>query len=227
MHNYLLTIHLMSDATFGRGEGIAGLVDTEIEHDAYGCPFIGGRTLKGLLREECNTLCHTLARNDSNQQWYEEAAFLLGISGDTTGDNTASMHVGAATLPPTLLNHIHYAVKAETLSAADVLASLTTIRRQTAVDVHSDAPATGSLRSERALLRTTYLIATLSFEQPPAERHLALLSACVLAVRRGGLGRNRGRGALRLLLHEQHPGSYDDETFTRQWFTKFVQEVRG
>lgn len=230
MKDYILTIQVMSDTTFGRGEGVAGLIDTEIEHDTYGCPFIGGRTLKGLLLEEWHTIRYALEHNGSAQKWDNEKLFLFGEIGDMTGKKTATMHIGAATLPPALLKHLHYDVSQNRVTAHDVLTSLTTIRRQTAVDSETDAPAVGSLRSERALLRTTYLRAPLTFEQAPEQRHLALLAACILATRRGGLGRNRGRGRLSMRLHEHHqeqPVNYDDETFTRTCFANFVNEVRG
>lgn len=51
---------LKSDATFGRGDGVAGLVDSEVQHDEYGLPFLGGRALKGLLEEECANIVFAL-----------------------------------------------------------------------------------------------------------------------------------------------------------------------
>jgi hypothetical protein len=221
MKDYTVTIQLLSDTTFGRGEGLAGSVDTEIEHDQYGCPVIGGRTLKGLLREEWTTIAETLDRN--NQEWHPIADFLFG---DTVSEQPAKLHIGAATLPPNLLQHVQKQVQDKDLTATDVLASLTTVRRQTAVNATTDVPKVGSLRSERALIRTTWLAAPLTFEEEPTDRHLALLAACVLAVRRGGLGRNRGRGRLELRLHTQYPpANYEDETFTRARFANFVQLV--
>ena len=46
-----LHMELLSDATFGRGEGTAGQVDTEVEHDEFGIPYIGGKAVRGLLRD--------------------------------------------------------------------------------------------------------------------------------------------------------------------------------
>jgi len=40
-----LTLQLKSDATFGRGEGVAGWVDVEVQHDPYGLPFLGEHSL--------------------------------------------------------------------------------------------------------------------------------------------------------------------------------------
>ena len=47
MPSYQLRLTLLSDATFGSGDGVAGLVDAEVQHDYVGLPFLGGRTLKG------------------------------------------------------------------------------------------------------------------------------------------------------------------------------------
>jgi hypothetical protein len=57
-----LDIRLLSDGAFGRGEGVAGLVDSEVEHEPSELPFIRGRVLKGLLVEECANLLFALSR---------------------------------------------------------------------------------------------------------------------------------------------------------------------
>ena len=62
MHEYRLTFTLLSDATFGRGEGIAGLIDREVEHDRFGLPYLRGRTLKGLVSEEADNVLFALER---------------------------------------------------------------------------------------------------------------------------------------------------------------------
>lgn len=224
MTRYYLTVQIKSDATFGRGAGLAGLVDVEIEHDQYGCPFIGGRALKGLLVEEWVNLRFALITED----WDNVAAWLFG----TSGADHAHMHIGAATLPPDLRASIQRDVisKPPRLQPHDVLASLTAIRRQTAMDAQTGAPEEASLRAMRVLLRETDLIAPLDFDAAfPADqrvRTLGLLAACAMAVRRGGTGRNRGRGRIGLLLHESDPADYRAATFTHDCFAAFADEVR-
>lgn len=222
MTRYYLTVQIKSDATFGRGAGLAGLVDVEIEHDQFGCPFIGGRALKGLLVEEWANV--RFALNTDN--WDNAAAWLFG----TSGAAHAHMHVGAATLPPDLHASIRRDVAAQRLQPRDVLASLTAIRRQTAMDATTGAPEAASLRAMRVLLRETDLLAPLNFDAAfPDEqqaRILGLLAACAMAVRRGGTGRNRGWGRIALLLHESEPADYRDTTFTHTCFTTFADEVR-
>jgi hypothetical protein len=133
-------------------------------------------------------------------------------------------------LPPRLRAALHADVQHERLTAADVLASLTSLRRQTAVDATRDIPEDGSLRTLRVVRRDTLLIAPLRFAAAPHNNDLALLAACALGVRRGGLGRTRGRGRLLLRLHASEPAAtsaaYADETFTREQFTRFVAQVQ-
>jgi len=46
---FYMKIVLKSDATFGRGDGVTGLVDTEVMYDELGLPYLGGRAIKGIL----------------------------------------------------------------------------------------------------------------------------------------------------------------------------------
>lgn len=219
MTRYYLTVQLQSDATFGRGEGVAGLVDVEIDHNEYGFPFLNARALKGLLREECRNI--QFALGDSAAQWASAATWLFGAIGATTS-GIAQMQVSAATLPPTLIETIRSAK----IAPADVLTSLSGIRRQTAVEAKTGAPEPYSLRAMRVLLRGTPLIAQADFAGEPDPQVLGLLAACALGVRRGGVLRNRGRGRLALLLHAAPPLDYNDATFTRECFELFAAEVR-
>lgn len=233
MKSFYLTVHLRSDTTFGRGEGLAGQVDVEIERDEYGCAFIGGRTLKGLLVEEWANL--RFALGDGAAAWHNEAALLFGESGanarsriDDRTSGSACLHIGPATLPPDL----HAAIRHDkTMTPERVLASLTAIRRQTSIAAETGAPDQASLRATRVLLRGTDLIARLDLDDAVelTEAALGLLAACTLAVRRGGTARNRGRGRLALLLHQQEQPEqvdYHDATFTQQCFEHFAKQVQ-
>lgn len=223
-----LQIHLKlkSDATFGRGDGVAGLVDEEVEHDAtIGLPFLRGRTLKGLLAEECANILFALSKqNPSICTKFEQAAkFLFGRSGSTPDDD-AHMHVGAAMLPKELRDAVEADVKANPprLTPPQVLESLTAIRRQTAVNEETGAPEEGGLRSMRVVLRDTPFIAQLEFDQNPMPEALALLAACVLSLHRAGVGRNRGRGRLVARLCDEHGND-----ITEDHFRYFQQLVKG
>jgi hypothetical protein len=221
MEHYSLRITLQSDTTLGRGEGVAGLVDAEVEHDAYGLPYLRGRTLKGLLVEACANLLFSLRQFMPAVRyapWEEAARTLFGVPGgfDTLEDEAprpgtaAGLHIGDARLPRALRSAVQVDVAAQRYTPADVLASLTAIRRQTAMDA-SGVPEPGSLRSVRVLLRGLSLTAPLYFVDPPGERDLALLAACARALRRVGTARNRGRGRVLVELHTAQGAPLDPD----------------
>ncbi len=199
-----LKLTLMSDATFGRGDGVPGLVDAEVEHDHNGLPYMRGRTLKGLLGEEAANVLFALRQFPSGtkldlERWRESALQLFGRP-SSTGDGNANLHVGDARLPDDLRAAIAADLAASSYNPADALNALTAIRRQTAMD-ESGVPDEGSLRAMRVILRGTPFVAALHFTKKPDDDDLALLAACVRALRRVGTGRNRGRGRVRAGLY--------------------------
>ena len=221
-----LRFTLLSDATFGRGDGVAGLVDEEIEHDTLtGLPYLRGRTLKGLLVEECANILYALQRNPAYDALCQAARDLFGNPGSTLDDD-GLLHIGHAQLPQTLRDAIATDVEAGRLSANDILESLTAIRRQTAID-NSGAPERESLRAMRVLLRDLPLQADLTSEAPISDHHRALLVACALGLRRAGIGRNRGRGRLgKMQLHDLLITEGETE-ITQKAFDKFATLVKG
>lgn len=199
---YKLQFQLYSAATFGRGDGVAGLVDQEVEYDASGLPFLRGRALKGLLAEECANILFALEVQGRSAGWDTVAQRLFGSPGSTDAE-IGLLRVGDGRLPEPLLTAVKAAVAQKDLRAEEVLASLTAIRRQTSMN-EEGAPEKGSLRSTRVILPGTVFEAALEFGEPPDERTLGLLAACVLAWRRAGTGRNRGRGRLQANLLESN-----------------------
>jgi hypothetical protein len=222
MELYWLRFQLLSDATFGRGEGLAGVVDQEVDHDALGLPYVRGRNLKGLLNEECANLLFAL---DQTPHWTQAAQRLWGGPGSQAAD-VALLHVGDAQLPADLRLAVEREVQAEHLQPMDVLEALTTIRRQTAVDELSGAPDDGTLRAMRVVLRDTVFEAPLTFTSASERDDRLLLAACVLALRRAGTGRNRGRGRLLASLHADVQGR-PGEDLSPALYHEFVEEVRG
>lgn len=201
MSKYQLKIKLLSDTTFGRGDGVAGIVDQEVEHDAYGLPYLRGRTLKGLLSEECDNFIATLP---DRSQWEDIACELFGTLGSTL-NTMGAVHIGDARLPKDLRQAIAYEIQVSNsqLAKSDILNSLTTIRRQTAIDSVSGTPDKGSLRSARVVIRDLLFTADLIFETAPRDelKALSLLSVGALSLRYLGSGRNRGRGHVQCTLH--------------------------
>jgi hypothetical protein len=189
-----LTITLLSDATFGRGEGTAGEVDVEVEHDKDGLPFIGGKTIHGLLRETW------LSMRPAFPNLEQAATQMLGPEADL--QETAILRIGDALLPDDVRQWMYYAVhrRNHALRPKHVLHSLTDIRRQTSQSRQTGAPEETTLRASRIVLRQTKFHAPLAWLHPPGNLCLQVLALCALGTRHGGLGRNRGRGFLQVTL---------------------------
>jgi len=209
-----IVLTLKSAATFGRGDGVAGWVDREIEHDADGFPFLRGKTLKGLLAESAENVVFALEGDGEEAQtlpWHIAKKAIFGTEGAGVKER-GSLHVGDARLPGTLR-------AAEGLSKEDVLYSLTGIRRQTSINEHG-APDHATLRSMRVLLPGVVLESPISFDgkHEPTEAQKQLLAAAVLDLRRAGTGRNRGRGWLQAEL--------DDDAATRALFDAFAEAIK-
>jgi hypothetical protein len=222
MNKYKLKIKLLSDTTFGRGDGVAGIVDQEVEHDSYGLPYLRGRTLKGLLSEECDNLIDTLIDNQGD--WRNLACKLFGVSGSGL-DIMAAVHIGDARLPTDLQRAVAHAIqdKNNNLTSQQVLSSLTSIRKQTAISAETGVAEAKSLRSARVVIRDLSFTSDLLFETETVEEDmLTLLAVGTLSLRHLGSGRNRGRGHVQCTLHDA-----DGNDITRNYIHRFGQEVKN
>jgi len=212
MKTYWIKFRLKSDATFGKGDGVAGLVDTEVQHDQFGLPYLGGKTLKGLLTAECAEILSALENVVPNkvENWHRPAQRLFGNRGSGNVE-MALLHIGHAQIPSDLRYLIFDDFKTGKLSREMVLESLTAIRRQTSMDAETGASKKETLRTTRVILRETVFESRLDFCEEPTNEDLALLAACVKAFHRAGTERNRGRGKLEAELYDRYPG-IDAET---------------
>jgi hypothetical protein len=194
-----LVIELLSDTTFARGEGTAGVVDVEVDHDDLGLPVARGKRLHGLLRDAW------LSMRPHFPELAQAACRVLGEEADL--DERSILRVGDGTLPEEVGAWVRYAVGRERhpLRPELVLTTLTDIRRQTAVSRATGAPEETTLRSSRVVLRGTRLTAPLHWLAEPGTDEVRCLALCVLASRHGGWQRNRGRGFLRMTLDGDLP----------------------
>jgi len=194
----MITVELLSDATFSRGEGTAGVVDIEIEHDEFGLPFMGGKTLHGLLRDGW------LSMEGSFPELRSAADRIYGPPGDLA--ETSILRIGDAELERAVKEWVAWSVrrKHNPLSPGQILAALSDIRAQTSEERESGAPAETTLRSTRVVLRGLLFISPLTWLAEPTTDDLRCLALGVLAARHAGLARHRGRGLVRLALDGDH-----------------------
>jgi hypothetical protein len=220
---YWLTFILQSEACFARGDGVPGVVDIEVNHDRNGLPFLSGRTLKGLLHADASEIVAALRRSDSTlyQKWAEVANTLFGQPGSLR-DKEGCLHVGDARLPADLRSQVVANFDKLGLHRHDVLETLTTIRRQTAVDSETGAPKKDTLRAVRVILRQTTFVAPLILRgnwNDKAERQdvLAFLAACTKAFRRAGSNKTRGYGLLAADLRDTEFGPAVTDTLFKSF----------
>jgi CRISPR/Cas system CSM-associated protein Csm3 (group 7 of RAMP superfamily) len=206
MTETILTLKLLSATTFGRGDGVTGLIDCEVEHDSDGFPFLRGRALKGLLREASEELVFALA----NARWKDVLVSLFGREGSGPAGQ-GQLHVGDAQPPADLravVRDVRRRMQDTQFHPDEVLAGITGIRRQTAMNEYG-APRHGSLRSLRVILRGTTFQAKLTIDTSKKDQlatfddQMTLLACSALALRAAGTGRNRGRGRLYATLKDE------------------------
>lgn len=241
MEQYYLNIELLSDTSFSRGEGLTGEVDSEIQYDTLGCPYINARTIKGILVEECADILQAIPSN-KKEAFQRTASQLFGMPGQLLNTDPL-FQFGNAYLPGDFRNLVHSNLTSQlreqnqrgdlTLRQMDrltresqnkIMNSLTSIRTQTAIDIDGVARE-HSLRALRVILRKTLFEAELTYVGSENEKHAALelLAACIKSFRRAGSHRNRGLGKLHSWLADA-PCSRTD--ITDIWFEKFVSEVK-
>ena len=228
MFEYTLEIELQSDTTFGMGAGVSGYVDAEIQHDDRGLPTLSGRAVKGLLVNECSEILYVLPEG-KKEDWEFAAQKLFGMRGETLDDNNG-LFISDGTIAPDLVAMISPDAK---LSRQDVINSLTDIRRQTAMN-ENGAPLDETLRAMRVLVRGLTFYVPIILPDDLEEREKALLAACVMSLRRAGIGRTRGKGKIQARITDRplapkefaETEALSKNDLTLKWFEFFKQEVK-
>ena len=193
---FSLKVALLSDASFASGEGIAGQLDNDVEHDTRGLPTIGAKRLGGLLADEGRELLDSIP-NPHRARWEEVHQRVFGVAGSgLTGQGSA--HISTARLPAV--------VRRSLASDPALIASCTTVRRQTVIDPTTGSPKPRLLRATKVVVKGVWFVARVDLEtstevdletqKENEERDRAWLATCASLLRRGGLRRNRGRGKL-------------------------------
>jgi len=190
-----LQIELLSDASFSRGEGSAGVVDIEVERDKFGMPCIGGKTVRGLLRDSWLSMARHFDLDEAAER-------VLGRS--QALDQSCRLRIGDAILPEAIRAAVRTAVERDKnhLATRVILDGFTSVRYQTAEDRETGAAEVSTLRSSRVVLHGFVFESSLTWLDgyQPVPADLSVLALCALATRHGGLLRNRGRGHIRMTL---------------------------
>ena len=177
-----LKITLRSDLCSASGDGFSSLIDTDVSYDKFGFPFIGGRRLKGCLKE---------AAENINSPFISE---IFGTSG--------SSQPGALSISDARLENIEKlreeAVSDNFLTTDKIVSLFTYTRASTAIE--NDTALENSLRFTRVIRHFSpfsegeelSFFADVNIDQ----RYKDEFNCICKALRNIGYKRNRGFGAV-------------------------------
>lgn len=229
MPDYTLEITLLSDTAFSMGAGVSGLLDSEIQHDDLGLPTLSGRAIKGLLTNACSEILDALGQSKLDP-WGITARKLFGVHGEML-DAHGNLSVGDAAVAPDLQAYLASS-NSSSVSRQEIIESLTDIRRQTAMNEYG-APQDETLRAIRVLLRNLKLYAPVHFANNLINDEKALFAACLMGIKRAGLGRNRGKGKLKFELTDRplKPEKFVEtegkvNNLSSEWFMLFENVIK-
>ena len=186
--NYI-RVELLSDTCFSSGEVYNSAVDIDIFRDANGIPVIGGKRLKGCIREAAEELRDWGCKID-----------VEGIFG-SRHDGYSAIQISDA--KPERYDQYIYELSGRNdpmlVHPSRVLDAFTYIRTQTAVDQEGIADR-NTLRSVRVIKKGLVFFAPVEFrcsEEKKREYEGQMVKICK-AVRHMGLNRTRGMGSVKV-----------------------------
>ena len=175
-----LEITLKSDLCAACGDGFSSVIDTDVSYDKYGFPFIGGRRIKGCLREAAGLI---------GSPYINE---IFGVSGS---NESGSLKISDAVMPG--YDELKKEACNSSLSVKEIIAAFAYTKASTAVK--GDTAKENSLRFTRVVKHFSPVdgeemkfIADVDI----AMEYVEEFSDICKALRNIGYKRNRGFGAI-------------------------------
>jgi CRISPR-associated protein Csx10 len=199
-----MTIELLSDTLSGSGEGFGAVIDTDVQYDSCGIPYISTKRIKGSLRNSLNDLFEMPAvwKALSIKDAEEKKLILNKYFGERGTVQSSAFSISNFVIEDYELVKPWFAyLKTQypsIFSNEIILSSFTNIRRQTKVDDEGIAED-HSLRTSRVVNKKLKFVAEITFENEDLEFEKYLALACA-NLKRIGLNRNRGLGEIRCSL---------------------------
>ena len=187
-----IEIKLLSDACMASGEAYNSSIDTDVQFDKYGLPFIAAKRLKGCLRE-----CALELRDWGSKIPIEE---MFGEK----HDQPAQIQFSDAVLK----DHARYVQEIEAepdkslVHPQKVLSQFTYLRTQTKIDTETGTALKDSLRVTRVLKHGLVFYANVDIIGS-AKEYESYLTDCCKVLRHMGMNRTRGMGEVQVRLLKQ------------------------
>jgi len=186
---------LKSDTLPGSGEGLAGIIDTDINYDEWGIPYIPGKRIKGILRESALEL-EDAGRQSKMKILDNSIESIFGKPGEEKG-TSLKISDGRIGNDELLKKLMQYTGNQQVLSAVfnreTVLDHFTYLRSQTAVD-NDGVARKNSLRTSRVLKKGLCF----RFDIQLPDRFKDDFEKICNITRRFGIARTRGLGEIKL-----------------------------
>lgn len=114
---FTIQIHMISDWHIGSGTG-RGEIDSEVQRDVDGLPYIPAKSLTGILRDGCEQIALALDNGDERGKWHYWVNFLLGDQPNTLQRNREDDRAQLENEPRPAVFSIRSAHFAQVLKAA-------------------------------------------------------------------------------------------------------------
>uniref|UniRef100_A0ACD5GWT4 RAMP superfamily CRISPR-associated protein n=1 Tax=Desertifilum tharense IPPAS B-1220 TaxID=1781255 RepID=A0ACD5GWT4_9CYAN len=213
--SFIITIHMASDWHVGSGTG-RGEIDSEVQRDTDGLPYIPAKTLTGILRDGCEQVALALDNGGERGKWHNWVNFLFGDQPTLAQDSIeiepcpAVLSIRSAYLCKELQNALKARPKLK-----DAIAF---IKPGVTIDCETGSTKPNFLRFEEVVRMDAVLTSkncTLDFDgylnitDEQKKMAFALLVAGTKMVERLGGKRRRGNGTCKITLI--------DDAKTNEW----------
>jgi CRISPR-associated protein Csx10 len=190
MAKYQLTITLLSETLIGNAEGFGATIDKDSVFDEAGLPYIPGKRIKGILREQAD-LYEKFGQNGSFK-----TDKLFGQEG-MTDKNQDHLTVSNFFLPEYQENRssLIELIKKGKITRSEVMEHFSALRMMTRIDQNGIAADT-SLRTYRILKKGTSFSGLITFDIKWEND----IRKIIAMSRRLGSSRNRGMGHVQCTL---------------------------
>ncbi|MCB5250571.1 MAG: RAMP superfamily CRISPR-associated protein [Candidatus Cloacimonadales bacterium] len=196
-----IMITTQSDTQIGSGRGFGSVIDSDIEYDSYGLPYIPAKRIKGLFRDAALELLNFDGLNDLLEYTEKDIDEVFGIIGSTNSSNSLifdnlsikdKKHI--APWLDYLFSNYNYQFNSNTMQSY-----FTSIRNQTAIDGDKGIAKDYSLRTFRVLKKGFTFEGDISINNNDKQDKIVKMLAFIsLVIKRIGTQRNRGFGKIEI-----------------------------
>lgn len=198
---FTASIIMLSDWHIGTGAGRPGDIDSLVQRDSDGLPYIPAKTLTGIWRDACELVAYGLDTGDEDGTWHQWVTYLFGDQpaladqAEEQPPQPAALSIRAAHLPAKLRQAI--------ASKSALKEAISFIKPGISIDPNSGCAEENFLRFEEMVRAGTILnvdceLNLESLEPDQQNAAFTLLVAGSIMVERLGGKRRRGAGKCEL-----------------------------